>query len=33
MRRALDRFDGSELAVRERLRRWVWEKAFGEGAE
>jgi len=33
MRRATDRFDGSQQAVSERLRRAVWEKTFADGAE
>ena len=33
LRRAHDRFDGSEAAVRERLRSVVWQRAFAEGAE
>ena len=33
MRRDRDRFDGSEAAVRERLRQVVWQKAFAEGVE
>lgn len=33
LRRAQDRFDGSEAAVRERLRQLVWQKAFAEGVE
>ncbi len=33
LRRAQDRFDGSEGAVRERLRQVVWQKAFAEGVE
>ncbi|WP_128000736.1 hypothetical protein [Piscinibacter defluvii] len=33
LRRAQDRFDGSEHAVRERLRRVVWQKACAEGVE
>ncbi len=33
MRRAQDHFDGSDEAVRERLRSVVWRKAVAEGAE
>lgn len=33
MRRAADTFDGSALAVRERMRHAVWQKVFAEGAE
>ena len=33
LRRAQDTFDGSPAAVRERMRRTVWEKTFAEGAE
>jgi hypothetical protein len=33
LRRAQDRFDGSEAAVRERLRRAVWQKSLAEGVE
>jgi len=33
LRRQQDRFDGSEQAVRERLRNAVWQKTFAEGAE
>lgn len=33
MRQATDRFDGSAGAVRERLRRAVWDKVFADGAE
>ena len=33
LRRAQDRFDGSEHAVRERLRRVVWQKAGAEGVD
>lgn len=33
LRRARDTFDGSRLAVQERLRHVVWQKVFAEGAE
>ncbi|MEK8033363.1 hypothetical protein AACH06_21300 [Ideonella sp. DXS29W] len=33
LRRLHDAFDGSPHAVRERLRRTVWQKALAEGAE
>jgi hypothetical protein len=33
LRRAHDAFDGSPLAVKERLRQAVWQKVFAEGAE
>lgn len=33
LRRAHDAFDGSEAAVRERLRRAVWQKSLAEGIE
>jgi hypothetical protein len=33
MRRGQDRFDGSDHAVRERMRQVVWQKVFAEGAE
>lgn len=33
LRQANDRFDGSPAAVRERLRRAVWQKTLADGAE
>lgn len=33
LRRHHDRFDGSAVAVAERLRQAVWQKAFAEGVE
>ena len=33
LRRYYDSFDGSSLAVQERLRNAVWQKVFAEGAE
>jgi len=33
LRAAQDRFDGSAAAVRERLRRAVWQKSIADGAE
>ena len=33
LRRHHDVFDGSPIAVAERLRRAVWQKAFAEGVE
>lgn len=33
LRRHHDRFDGSSIAVSERLRRAVWQKAMAEGVE
>lgn len=33
LRRHHDRFDGSAVAVSERLRKAVWQKAFAEGVE
>ena len=33
LRRHHDTFDGSAVAVSERLRRAVWQKAFAEGVE
>lgn len=33
LRRHHDRFDGSALAVAERLRRATWQKVFADGAE
>jgi hypothetical protein len=33
LRRHHDNFDGSPLAVSERLRKAVWQKAFAEGVE
>lgn len=33
LRRAQDGFDGSALAVRERLRQAVWRKVLADGAE
>jgi hypothetical protein len=33
LREANDRFDGSASAVRERLRRAVWQKSIADGAE
>jgi hypothetical protein len=33
LRRHHDRFDGSAVAVSERLRNAVWQKAFTEGVE
>ena len=33
LRRHHDTFDGSAIAVSERLRKAVWQKAFAEGAE
>lgn len=33
LRRAHDTFDGSNLAVSERLRQTIWQKAFAEGVE
>lgn len=33
LRRFHDRFDGSPLAVAERLRQASWRKVFAEGAE
>jgi hypothetical protein len=33
LRRHHDTFDGSALAVTERLRQAVWKKVFAEGAE
>jgi hypothetical protein len=33
LRRHHDKFDGSAVAVSERLRQAVWQKAFAEGVE
>ena len=33
LRRHHDSFDGSAIAVSERLRQAVWQKAFAEGVE
>jgi len=33
LRRHQDTFDGSAIAVSERLRQAVWQKAFAEGVE
>jgi hypothetical protein len=33
LRRHHDRFDGSPMAVSERLRRAAWRKVLAEGAE
>jgi hypothetical protein len=33
LRRHHDTFDGSAVAVSERLRKAVWQKAFAEGVE
>ena len=33
LRRHHDPFDGSAIAVSERLRKAVWQKAFAEGAD
>jgi len=33
LRRFQDRFDGSAMAVQERLRQVVWRKVMAEGAE
>ena len=33
LRQAQDRFDGSPAAVRERLRRGLWQKSLADGAE
>ncbi|MCA6218676.1 hypothetical protein KGA65_19215 [Ideonella sp. B7] len=33
LRRHHDRFDGSALAVSERMRQAAWKKVFAEGAE
>jgi hypothetical protein len=33
LRRHHDRFDGTPMAVQERLRNAVWQKVFAEGAE
>ena len=33
LRRDHDTFDGSAVAVSERLRKAVWQKAFAEGVE